>query len=98
MSTTSEVAWASRPWTARSAAGSWARRPCDLKPTDGTPVEIQNMGETPMPPQTPGRDAREDPDHGRDAHATPSHGLHSELWYQNLSCWFEVARASRPWV
>jgi hypothetical protein len=34
--------------------------------------------------------------HGRDAHATPSHGLHTELWYQNLSCWFEVARASRP--
>jgi hypothetical protein len=34
----------------------------------------------------------------REAHATPSHGWHTELWYQNLSCWIEVARASRPWV
>jgi hypothetical protein len=82
-----ECGWAripmSGPWTGRRN-GTCSQRIAGWRGTDVSP------GASPVPGRfhTP----------GRDAHATPRHAMHPELWYQTLSCWFEVARASRPWI
>jgi hypothetical protein len=71
-------------------------RPFDLKYS--ARGKARAMGVPPVVSHAHRRDAPWKPEHGQDAHATPSPGLHAELkWLLRLSCWFEVARASRPW-
>jgi hypothetical protein len=71
-------------------------RPFDLKYS--ARWKARAIGVPPVVSHAHRRDAPWKPEHGQDAHATPSPGLHAELkWLLRLSCWFEVARASRPW-